>query len=84
MLASQLIDRLRIDEAIAYSTTASIVQATLICQGDLLLGEQRLYFVGDRCALSSLVHSLLIHLQLTHESKGHCAIGANLTRVAVQ
>ncbi len=46
-LAGQLIDRLRIDEKIAFSTQATILRSIFECTGEILLGDQRIYFVGE-------------------------------------
>ena len=43
-----MIDRLRIDETIAFSTPAKILRSTIVCKGEILLGDRKMYFVGDR------------------------------------
>ncbi len=59
-LAGQLIDRLRIDEKIVYSTVATIIRPTFECSGEILLGDARIYFVGE----SSRTTQVLFHESL--------------------
>jgi hypothetical protein len=58
-LAGQLIDRLRIDEKIALSMSAMILRSTFECSGEMLLGDRRLYFVGES-SRSTQVGALLL------------------------
>jgi hypothetical protein len=65
-MASQMIDRLRIDEIISYSAPTRILRATLVCRGELLLGERKMFFVGDRSVTTTVRVCVCVTVRRVH------------------
>lgn len=46
-IAGQLLERLRIEDKIIYNCSAMVIRTSFECDGELLLGDRALYFVGE-------------------------------------